>query len=470
MIRRSIAAVKRDLASVRVKGSFARNALYTFGDAAVNILSQVILTPIVAGIYGPAAYGIYGLFSSITSNLVGIGGLGYPAAFVLPKDDRTFLALARIAWLSLLALVALTLPIFLFPSVLYRLVPSWAVMGDWCMLIPWTTLVICSSQMLANWTMRAKEFPLMAKIGSATNISMRLVNLVVGLLTKGAVWGLVFGEVMIRTLASIAYALGLRKHGLAKLFREEERAPLKPVALEYRDYPLYIFPARWLNLFALQLPIFGLSVLGDTSVVGRFTLAGSLLLMPLRLFGYSLSSVFIRKAADHGTDDPAALGELVRRMYIRLRAIGLLPFISLIFFGDLVFNAVLGGKWSMAGAYCGVMGPFYLFRLLSEPIATVYSAQRRERSLFRFNIALFLLNAAAVGTGTYLLSNALAIVVLFAAVNALAYMYQSAAILARTGLPWQRMTATTLAAGALVAILMSMLRFLIFGSWFPALT
>ena len=66
-----------ELKSARHKGSFARNAFYTSSDALVTILAQVILTPLVARIYGPEAYGIYGLFMSITMNLSTIGGLAY---------------------------------------------------------------------------------------------------------------------------------------------------------------------------------------------------------------------------------------------------------------------------------------------------------------------------------------------------------------------------------------------------------
>ena len=405
---------KRDIAGVRVKGSFARNAMYTFSDAAVNILSQIILTPIVASLYGPVAYGVYGLFSTISSNLSTIAGAGYPGAFVLPKEEPKFHALARLSVVLLAVIVLLSLPFFLFPSVLYRWFPSWSVMGPWCMAIPWMVLVLGATQIFLNWTTRAKEFALYAKIGPATNLSMRLLNLGFGILRKGTSFGLIVSELIVRSLACIWFVLGLRKHHLGQLSHGYHRAEMRAVATEYRDYPLYIFPGRWLNMFSTQLPILGLVALGDPAAVGRFSFASGLLLMPMRLFGYSLSAVFLRKATETGNDDPQALGELTRRLYMRLLALGLVPFVALTFFGDVVFHLVLGDAWRLAGTYCGLMGLFYFFRLLSEPLISIYNAQRTEKRLFYFYSTLFALNGAAVWLGTYFFRDPMVIVLLFA--------------------------------------------------------
>ena len=468
-LQRLIDTARRDLGSLRDRNSFARNALYTFSDAAVNILSQLILTPVIARIYGPAAYGVYGLFTSITSAMAGLGTLGYTAAFVLPREERDFRALFRAAGTLLLGLCLLSLPLFLVPTLLYTLFPSWSVLGAWCMLVPWMALVLGGTRMMAAWTMRVKAFSFFARVGPSTNVGLRLLNMVLGMANKGAAWGLMAGDIAVRSLAALWYALHLRRYGLAKLFQRREHAPVLATALAYRQYPLYVFPAQWLAELALNLPVYALIALGDPVAVGRFTLAGSLLLMPLRLFGYSLSSVFIRKATDLERDDPVALAAFVRRMYVRFRFIGLLPFMGLMFFGDVVFSVVLGGEWAVSGAYCGVMGPFYLFRLLSEPIASIYNAKRQERALFLFGAGLFAANAIALAAAVRWGGTPGAVIGIFAGVNALAYLYQSASILSRAGAAWARLTLQTLVAVIAAAALLAMVRMLALGSWWPDL-
>ncbi|MBS1583467.1 MAG: lipopolysaccharide biosynthesis protein [Bacteroidetes bacterium] len=471
-IRAWLGGWRSDIANVRRKGSFARNALYTFSDAFANILSQIVLTPLVAALYGPVAYGIYGLFSTITTNLSTLAGLGLPGAFMLPRDERGFQALARTSIALLVLVVVAVAPICLFPSLLYAVLPSWSVMGRWCMAVPAMVLLLGLTQVLVNWSARVKAFALYARIGPATSVGMRLFNLGYGLLRKGTLHGLILGELVVRTLAVAWFFAAMRKHGLRPLLRGYGRAEAVGTLKAYREYPLYIFPGRWLALFASQLPILGIITFlepgpANTAAVGHFTLAGSLLLMPLRLFGYSLSMVFLRKITEAQADDPASVGPLTQRLYDRFLALGLLPFTFLTFFGDEVFRLVLGEAWREAGVYSAAMGLFYLFRLLSEPIVSVYNAQRSERALFRFYLALFVVNAAAVAYGILHLRSAYATVMAFAAVNLGAYLYLSCRILRNTGRPWARVTLRTGALIAVACLAFGLLRRAVLGTWTP---
>lgn len=466
-VRHWLGGWKRDLASVKHKGSFARNALYTFSDALVNILSQIILTPIVASLYGPVAYGVYGLFSAISNNLSSLAGLGLPRAFMLPKEEEGFQALGRTALLLLALVVAASLPVFLFPSLLYRVLPSWSVMGGWCRAIPLMVLILGLTQVLVNWSAREKQFALYAKIGPATSMGMRLFNLAYGLLRKGAMYGLIIGELVLRAFAVCWFIVGMRKYNMRALLRGFSRKEAVRTISTYRDYPLFIFPAGWLGMFATQLPIFGLPALHDSAAVGHFTLASNLLLMPLRLFGYSLSMVFLRKVTEAQTHDPGSLGAITKRLYDRFLALGLVPFAFLALFGDEVFGRILGERWHQAGVYSAAMGLFYFFRLLSEPITSVYNAQRAERAFFRFNLGLFVANVVATGFGVLVMHSAYATVLAFAACNLLGYLYLSCHILHTTGLPWLRITLRTWALLLLACGCFSLLRHAWLGTWTP---
>src|SRR6186713_2063768 len=89
------ARLAEDMRGARRKGSFARHVLYSMSDAIASILAQLLLTPLVARIYGPEAYGIYGLFISIAMNLSLVAGLSYPNALMVPREEERFHHLAR---------------------------------------------------------------------------------------------------------------------------------------------------------------------------------------------------------------------------------------------------------------------------------------------------------------------------------------------------------------------------------------
>ncbi len=467
---RSVASgLLSDLRGARRKGSFARHVLYSMSDAMVSTLAQLLLTPLVARVYGPEAYGIYGLFISISMNLSMVAGLSYPNALLLPREEERFQGLARATLALTVLMVVLTLPFFLWPGLLYTLAPSWRVLGHWCYAVPPMVLVLAVMQVFYVWVARAKAFSLNVKLGPATNVSLRLTNLSLGVLSGGAVYGLMLGELLVRSVSTVAYAIGLHRHGLSCLTRGYDLRSMREALQEHRNQPLYVFPSRWLALASTQLPVFGLTTLNDPAAVGQFTMGSGLLLMPLRLLGYSLSGVIYQKAAETQAKDPAAVGTITLRLYGRLALLGVLPFTFITFFGDEVFRIFLGADWVQAGSYTAAMGLFYFFRLLSEPLVTLFSVVDRERSMFRFYAWCMAVNLGAVLAGIHLFGTTSAVVLLFSAANTLLYLQLSARLLSVAGAPWLRPTFRTLGIVGLCALAFAGLRLLLLGNLFPSI-
>jgi len=458
-----------DLRGVRRKGSFARHVIYSMSDAIASILAQLLLTPLVARIYGPEAYGIYGLFISIAMNLSLVVGLSYPNALLMPREEERFHHLARASLLLTLVMVALTLPIFLWQDLLFTVAPGLRVLGNWTYAIPPMVLLLAVTQLFHAWVARVKAFSLNMKLGPATNIGLRLTNLALGLASHGAVYGLMLGELIVRALSTAAYAIGLRRHGVGALLRGYDRREVRAALVEHRKQPLLVFPSRWLAMFSTQVPVFGLTALHAPVAVGQFAMSSGLLLMPLRLLGYSLSSVIYQKAAETQANDPGAVGAITLRLHGRLVMLGVLPFTFITFFGDVVFRVFLGADWEKAGSYTAAMGLFYFFRLLSEPLVTLFVVVGKERRMFSFYAWCMLVNMAAVLVGVYGFGTTEAVVLLFAAVNTLLYLHLSARLLAVAGAPWLRPTLRTLAILALAGSAFATLRYLVLGSFFPTL-
>jgi O-antigen/teichoic acid export membrane protein len=191
--------------------------------------------------------------------------------------------------------------------------------------------------------------------------------------------------------------------------------------------------------------------------------------MPLRLLGYSLSGVIYQKATETQANDPAAMGTITARLHGRLALLGVLPFTFITFFGDVVFRVLLGEAWVLAGSYTAVMGLFYYFRLLSEPLVTLFSVVGKERRMFRFYAVATLLNLLAVLLAMKLFGTAASVVIMFAAVNTLLYMQLSARLLVISGAPWARPMLRAMALLCAGSALFAALRLALVGDLFPAL-
>lgn len=429
------------------------------------MVSQLLLTPIIARIYGPEAYGIYGLYTALVLNITSFTDLGYSIAYVLPKDEERFMHLFRLNITLLMAIVAGTSLIALFKEPLYGLMPSWRPLGSFIHWVPVGVITFSSSVFFTQWLTRKKAFNTSVMIGSTATISLRGFNLVYGLIFNGGLYGLLIGDLVVNGAATLAYGMVLIKHGLGQLFRGWSWKGIWDVAIEYKRYPLLTFPERWVSLLGMQLPVFLL--IDDPVIVGQFALSSSLLMIPLRVLGYSFSTVFIQKAAATVDTDPELLGRLTKGLYLRLFWVGVIPFVSLIFFADRAFAAVLGEAWRASGVITGYLGLFFLFRLISEPMVTIFYVQRREHMLLIFQIALTV--ARLLAMLLFLDQGAAAVILSFAATSAVGYLVLSYLLLRAVGVNAATLTLRTVLFTISALLVLALVRNIIFGSFLPVL-
>lgn len=466
-IRRALDQFRHDVRRIRTKDSFARNAFTVFSGNSVVLLSQLLLTPLIARVYGPEAYGIYGLYLALVQNLSSFADLGYSNAYVLPKEDERFMHLFRTNFLLLGAMVLFAVAMAVFSDQVYTWVPDWKPLGGFIYFLPISLFAYSLAVFFTQWFTRMRAFKTSVFIGSATTVTLRLFNLGFGVLGKGGSHGLIIGDVVVNGLAVIAYWVAMTRHGIKQLFRGWSWKAMKGTALEYRRYPLLTFPERWVTLLGMQIPVFLL--IEDPAIVGQFALSSSLLLIPLRLLGYSFSTVFIQKAAETVDSDPELLGRIIKGLNNRLFWVGLVPFTCMVFFSDEVFRFVLGDAWHDAGVITAYMGLFFFFRLISEPMVTLFYAQRREHLLLIFQSILTIARFAVMLPLMHWGMGAGAAILGFSIVSALAYVVLGYLLLHAAGQQALRITLRSLLITAVSCALFALLRYALLGDLWPHL-
>jgi O-antigen/teichoic acid export membrane protein len=467
-IERFVHGWREDLRRIRTRGSFVRNASYTISGTLVTVVGQLLLTPIIARIYGPASYGVYGLYAALVMNLAMVAGLGYPQALVLPRGEARFANLLRLCLLLLLAVVVLSSVVFLLArDRLYERFPGYAMLGPYLHLVPLGVLLAGSLRLMTLWMVRRKEFGASAAIGTGAELGARLFNLVYGLWSKGALHGLVFGDIVART-GALALRIGRMRAAVPSgLWGGLSWRSLRATAYHYRRFPLYQFPASWLTLFGRQIPILLMPITFGAVALGHYALAIGLLLIPLRIFGFSIHGVFLQKMAEVRRERPQELPKLVTRMYLRLMQVGVLPFTAIAFFSDEVFTLVFGQAWTRSGIFTSYLAYFFLFRALSEPMMPIITVLHRERQRLLFELVLLVVGGAAVLAGMFVLRDAGLTVLLFGAVNAVAYLLLLMGILRAAGSPWRPLLLRTVLLVVLAGLLATALRWVLLGDRHP---
>jgi len=404
---------KKRLKDIKREGSFLQNLAYTISGSAYGILLQLIFSPILARIYTPDAYGNFGVYMAIVSNISMVSMLMLPNAFVIPKKEKEFASLLQLTSFLAISTSVLTFLIFsLFGNQIASFFnhdgPQW-----WYYLIGPSLFLVNFKQINSNWIIRLKLFKKSVKVGFVTSLLGRLFNLIYGLLSRGAIAGLILGEITGKTIGlfvQIKIILSGNYHILLKGFSFKK---IWNALSQYRNYPLFLLPGNYLNLLAGQLPIFLFSSAFGFQMVGFYTFSLALLDMPLRLIGNSISPVFLQKAAEVQNNQPEKLGAITKEAFQKLLFVALIPFGLISAFGDYLFLLVFGENWEMAGTFCRILSVFYMFRLSVSPISSVLAIIRKEKyNLFNSGV-IFTLRVISLLVGVYLIQDIIIALLLF---------------------------------------------------------
>lgn len=376
---------------VKADGSFTQNYAVVLSGAGVNILVQVFVTPILTRLYTPEAYGIYSLFLVVSTNLALIVSLRLPQAIMLPKVESEFRALMRIGLMSTIILSLLLFGLFFFFNEAFLHFFNAKKLIDYYYLIPIMTLLICLNQYFGSWQYRSNFFKKSVAIDTSISIGVRAFNLVYGFLSKGTLLGLVFGDMLGKIFGLILSWRLILKEKVHELFAPVPKDDLVHAYKTYKVYPFINLPGMWLEMFSGQLPVLFLSFVYGLPSVGLLSLAVGIMDIPKRLFAYSATSAFYKKAVDVYATSKEELGALAIRTLYLLLAITVIPYAVVVVFGEELFALILGGRWADSGLIAQYLAMYYVLELLCVSLGSIFYVLRKEKVLFRFQIGFLLI-------------------------------------------------------------------------------
>lgn len=359
----------------------------------------MLFTPLIARVYEPEVYGIFALFNAFSANLGLFVTFNFTNAFVLPKKEEEFYALARLTLFCILGTTILSLTVISLAADEILAFFNAEILGYWLFLVPVFAAFNGFSVAWTSWNIRLKDFRRSAGGKTLSIILSKSFTLAAGYLSQGAVFGIIGGEFINRLLNTITLSGKKVRSSLRKVLFGPGKNEMISVAKKYKEYPLYALPANWLAMFIDQLPIFGLARYYGPEYAGYLSFAYSLLNIPLTLIGNSTAQVFLQKAAEVGPDDPERLRTLTIKLYEKLLLLGIGPFCVVAVFGDMIFPLILGEQWYRSGIFASYLAFFYYFRLQSFPIASVYRVLRKEKYFFNLNVVSFAFTAGAIYLG-----------------------------------------------------------------------
>lgn len=387
---------------LKVKGSFHQNFAITLSWNTLAVAVGFLYTPFLARLYTPEAYGLFGVYLALAQNVSLVATLQLPRAYTLAEtgNDMSRLFSASALFTAVVVIVILFCVILFKTSVLnfFNIIP----LGNMLYLLPFTILLFAVSDIYRSWNIRYKNFKRNAVNQFIASVFPRSLSVLYALRFPAQQFGLILGD----TTSKIAEVFHLGAKGATQQLRKCVYENLswgnfRETILRYKNYPAYVLPGSLVAVLLPQIPLFFFTKYFSLEDAGYFSLANSMLSVPVMVLAGAIAPVFLQKVSEVYLENEAKVAGLTQELANKLFYLGVFPILLLTVFGDVIFAVVFGKPWIQAGVISGYMGFYFLLMVIHVPLLSIYRIYKRERYLLLMNVVHVMVNLLALYAGFY---------------------------------------------------------------------
>lgn len=349
-----------------------------------NVLGNMITllgAPIIARLYTPEQFGIYGLFGVIIAPLQVLSSWRYEMAIVLPKEKKEAKDLIS---LSIVILLTMAIVVFLLiisgKNVLVHFTNEPRI-SQFLLFIPLSFLIVGFYNILNYWatrTNRFKEISISRIYQSSTLFIMQCLG---AFLYKNSFLGLLMGLIC----GQIMGAMNLFKNVLQNQKISFKKHDIGIIADKYKALPFNMMQTAFLNTCTISLLPIMISFYFGSNVLGLILFIERIILAPMSLI---VRSIWATIHSRLGKLDIEEKRLYLGKIHAILSFVFAFPFAFIIMFSDSI-SQIFGSHWSHLSLYL----PAYAIMIYINSISNATSyfvAFGKFRMESIVNIGLFL--------------------------------------------------------------------------------
>lgn len=375
-----------------IQSDFLKNAGKLFSGSVVAQLIGFAALAALGRLYEPGDFGTVETFMKLAGVFAVVAGLRYETAIVVENNSDSAKDLVRLSlflntFISILLFIAILIfnkwltPLFNFENsnTLYAL--------------PFTIWIMSSTETIIMWQNRSKNYNRISSnrvLYSMSGTGYKLLHAIANLI-KGN--GLLIGQILSQAIAfvHIAYTLPLK---IADFTKDN----LRTVAKTYKSFALFSSPAALLNLLALSMPVFMLTIFAGKESTGHFATAYKLSYLPMSMLAMALGQVFFERIARLKEEKESAsqmAHELVNIMF----GVAVIPVCILVVWGDKIAPFVLGAQWEESGVYIQITILFYFAMFMTSSFSSAFATYDKLKVQLGYNAIFLAATTAAMYFG-----------------------------------------------------------------------
>ena len=365
------------------KGSFISNIFLVSSTQLITICIALLTTPIISRLYSPEVYGVFAIFTSVSTLLSFIISLSFDNAIIYVKS-RYKKDLFNGAILVIIIIGAIiTMCLILFRTSLFKYFDVQSILHFWYF-VPIFILIDRFRSLLGGWLINSNRFAPISLSNLAGNVISRAFVIVAGFAGGGQVLYMIMSPLISVIVACSIRLSPIRVDVLSSLKSFEFSKSFRALAF-YKRYPGYVFPSELLHLITDSMPLLILALHFSKGDIGNLSYSYSLLALPISIMGRAIGEAFSQKGLETYRSSGEEFSKLFKRTYGLVFKISLPIFLLIAIFGVDMFRIAFGDRWHSSGRYAQIYSAFYFFNILIVPFFSVFKIIRKEKILLYYN-------------------------------------------------------------------------------------
>ncbi|WP_160888785.1 lipopolysaccharide biosynthesis protein [Halobacillus litoralis] len=383
-----------------LNNKFLKNTLLISGGTAFAQILNITIMPILSRLFSPADYGVMNVFMSIVIVLCLLGSLNYEMGVPIAETNRKAINVFVLSIVILLIFTSLSLILVLTFGEIMVGIFNLNEINKYLILIPISTFLIGVYNIFLQYAFREKNFISITKTKFSQSIVQNLTSMGFGFFGIGAI-GLIIGRILGQSAGSSTLLTPILKKN-RKLFKLINLTEIKDMFYRYKYFAILTTPRRFLGNLTIAAPVFILTYLYGSQVVGLFAFANSVIQVPMNLIGNSIRNVFYAESASLRFENPERIQKLSRKLFFNLTILGIIPALVLSVLGPQLFSMIFGSDWREAGVYASLLTFAAFSGLILKPISGIFDVYEKQGVALVWNILRIFLIVIAFSLSHFL--------------------------------------------------------------------
>lgn len=377
-----------------ITSKFSRQVATLATGTSIAQIITIATSPIITRLFSPESLGVSALFISIIGPLAIISTLSYPIAIVLPRNQSQAVKLILLSiYLAVVFTFALIILWLISEQKISEIFDTNSIQS-YAYLAPLAILGTSISGIITQWLIRNKSFLLISKIAIITAIITSAIKIIVGYYYPDPI--VLIYSAIIGYYISLFYIKFIQPDEFIEIkffnFSKKHFLQLYNISIKYLDFLIYRTPQTLLNYMNHSISIFMLTLLFGLESAGYYSLAFAVLSVPITVISGSVYQAIYPKINSVFLDGQSIYPYLIKSI-LWLSVFGLLPTVTLIFFGKEIFTFIFGDEWEKTGIYVQFMSVALFFYYIGRPIFAAIPVLKLQRDLLFWEVCDLILRS-----------------------------------------------------------------------------